>query len=70
MIATGASYTLEAFVQNAFESSWFRLGKSHVEIDKSLLRPTDLSGGLGHPTKARMKLGWQAQYQIARCGSG
>ena len=63
VIATGASYTLEAFVQNAFEAvglDW----KSHVEIDKSLLRPTDLSGGLGHPTKARMKLGWQAQYQM------
>ena len=63
VIATGASYTLEEFVTAAFEAvglDW----KSHVEIDKGLLRPTDLSGGLGHPTKARVKLGWQAQYQM------
>lgn len=63
VIATGASYTLEEFVATAFEAvglDW----KSHVEIDRDLLRPTDLAVGLGHPTKARMKLGWQAQYQM------
>jgi GDPmannose 4,6-dehydratase len=63
VIATGASYTLEEFVKTAFEAvnlDW----KSHVEIDKSLFRPTDLAGGLGNPTKAKIKLGWQAQYQM------
>jgi GDPmannose 4,6-dehydratase len=63
VIATGASYTLEEFVKTAFEAvnlDW----KSHVEIDKSLFRPTDLAGGLGNPTQAKIKLGWQAQYQM------
>jgi GDPmannose 4,6-dehydratase len=63
VIATGHSHTLEDFVSKAFAAvnlDW----KSHVTIDKSLLRPTDLSGGLGNPTKAKNKLGWQAQYQM------
>jgi GDPmannose 4,6-dehydratase len=63
VIATGVSYTLEAFVNAAFTAvglDW----KDHVEIDRSLFRPTDLAGGLGHPTKARMKLGWQARYHM------
>jgi GDPmannose 4,6-dehydratase len=63
VIATGASYTLEEFVATAFAAvnlDW----KSHVEIDKSLFRPTDLAGGLGNPTQAKIKLGWQAQYQM------
>ena len=63
VIATGASYTLEEFVSTAFAAvglDW----RCHVEIDRGLLRPTDLAGGLGHPTKARVKLGWQAKYQM------
>jgi GDPmannose 4,6-dehydratase len=63
VIATGASYTLEAFVTAAFAAvglDW----RSHVKIDKGLLRPTDLSGGMGDPTKAKIQLGWQAQYQM------
>ena len=63
VIATGVSHTLEAFVNTAFAAvglDW----KDHVEIDRTLFRPTDLAGGLGHPTKARMKLGWQARYHM------
>jgi GDPmannose 4,6-dehydratase len=63
VIATGVSSTLEEFVSAAFAAvdlDW----QQHVEIDRSLFRPTDLSGGLGHPTKARKKLGWQAKYHM------
>lgn len=63
VIATGGSYTLEAFVSEAFAAvglDW----RSHVKIETSLFRPTDLSVGLGNPTKAKLKLGWQAQYQM------
>ena len=62
-IATGVSYTLEEFVSTAFAAvglDW----QQYVEIDRSLFRPTDLAGGLGHPTKARNKLGWQAKYHM------
>jgi GDPmannose 4,6-dehydratase len=63
VIATGGSYTLEAFVATVFETvglDW----RVHVAIDKNLFRPTDLAVGLGNPTKANVKLGWQAQYQM------
>ena len=64
VIATGASYTLEEFVATAFEAvglDW----RSHVVIDKSLFRPTDLAVGLGNPAQAKLKLGWEAQYRMS-----
>jgi GDPmannose 4,6-dehydratase len=63
VISTGQSHTLEDFVAKAFAAvglDW----RSHVEIDRSLFRPTDLAGGLGDPSKAKNKLGWQAHYQM------
>jgi GDPmannose 4,6-dehydratase len=35
-----------------------------VIVDTSLLRPIDIGVGWGNPTKARVKLGWQAQYKM------
>jgi len=63
VIATGESYTLEEFVVAAFDSvglNW----QDYVITDRSLFRPTDLAISRGNPTKAREKLGWQAQYKM------
>ncbi len=63
VIATGESYSLEAFVAQAFESvglNW----QDCVTSDRQLFRPTDLSISRGNPAKARQQLGWQAQYQM------
>jgi GDPmannose 4,6-dehydratase len=63
VIATGESYTLEAFVEAAFAAvglDW----RSHVIIDKSLFRPTDLAVGLGNPAKAYVQMGWKAKYRM------
>lgn len=63
VIATGESYTLEEFVIAAFDTvglDW----QDYVISDKSLFRPTDLAFSRGNPTKAREKLGWQAQYKM------
>lgn len=63
VIATGESSSLEEFVAAAFASvnlDW----QSHVVIDNSLLRPTDLAVGRGNPAKAKNKLGWQAKYKM------
>ena len=38
--------------------------QEHVDTDASLLRPTDLAISRGDPTKAKQKLGWQAQYTM------
>lgn len=63
VIATGASYTLETFVEEAFAAvnlDW----REHVTIDQSLFRPSEIARGQGNPAKARQRLGWQAQYQM------
>jgi GDPmannose 4,6-dehydratase len=62
-IATGKSYSLEAFVAEAFACAgldWH----DHVITDSSLLRPTDLAISRGNPAKAKKKLRWQAQYKM------
>jgi GDPmannose 4,6-dehydratase len=63
VIATGQSYSLEQFVQQAFSQlglSW----RDHVEMSDALLRPTDITTGKGNPGKAERVLGWKAQYRM------
>ena len=63
VIATGQSYSLEEFVIKAFHCvglNW----QDYVVTDNSLLRPTDLAVSKGNPSKAKEKLGWQAQYKM------
>ncbi len=63
VVATGQSYSLEDLVARAF--SYVGLDwKDLVVTDPSLLRPTDLAVSRGNPTKAKEKLGWQAQYKM------
>ncbi len=63
VIATGESRPLEDFVTQAFECvglDW----REHVEVDQTLLRPTDLQKGWGNPGKARRELGWGAECKM------
>ena len=63
VVATGQSSSLEDLVARAFSCvglDW----KDLVVTDPSLLRPTDLAVSRGNPTKAKEKLGWQAQYKM------
>ena len=60
VIATGKTNTLEDFVATAFAQfglDWH----DHVDIDKSLFRPSDLKLSRANPAKARVQLGWEAQ---------
>jgi GDPmannose 4,6-dehydratase len=60
VIATGRTVSLEYFVERAF--AHFGLDwRSHVQIDQSLMRPSDIREGKGDPSKARAQLGWQAR---------
>lgn len=57
VIATGRTVSLEYFIAQVFD----RFGldwKEHVEVDQSLLRPTDILVGKADPTKAMTNLGW------------
>jgi GDPmannose 4,6-dehydratase len=63
VIATGVSVKLERFVDEVFRAfglDW----RSHVEIDKSLLRPSDILVSAANPAKAKRLLGWSASVQM------
>ncbi len=63
VIATGQTSSLQAFVVEVFAYlglDW----QNHVEIDKSLYRPTDIAVSCGDASKAKQRLGWQARYTM------
>ena len=63
VIATGETNSLEDFVNTAFSCvglNWH----DHVDIDASLLRPSDLKISRADPSRARNKLGWKASTRM------
>jgi GDPmannose 4,6-dehydratase len=63
VIATGETYTLEDFVDRSF--AHFGLNwRKHVEVDASLLRPTDIARSAANPTRAKEDLGWVAKVKM------
>jgi GDPmannose 4,6-dehydratase len=59
VIATGKSYKLYDFIEQAFNClglNW----RDYVETDPLLLRPTDLTSGRASPELAAKRLGWIA----------
>ncbi|MCD6292357.1 MAG: GDP-mannose 4,6-dehydratase [Deltaproteobacteria bacterium] len=81
VIATGQTRTVRDFVENAFseigvEIAWRGQGidevgfdkatsEVRVEIDSRYFRPTEVELLLGDPTKAKEKLGWEAETSFA-----
>lgn len=63
VIATGQSNSLEAFTEAAFDAVGLHW-RNHVEIDNSLLRPTEILFGKGNPSKANQELGWKASHDM------
>jgi GDPmannose 4,6-dehydratase len=63
IIATGESYSLQDFVQQAFRQvnlDW----RDHTVISQSLYRPADISEGRGNADKAASDLGWRAEKRM------
>jgi len=63
VIATGHTYSLEAFAQAAFAEvglDW----TDYVSSDASQMRPTDIMVGRANPAKALRQLGWQASLRM------
>jgi GDPmannose 4,6-dehydratase len=57
VVATGTSFTVRDFVQEAF--SFLGLDwKKYVRVDPALFRPTEVDFLLGDPSKAKEMLGW------------
>ncbi len=63
VIATGTSASLEEFTTSVFEQlnlDW----NDHVDIDKSLFRPSEIREGRGNPEKANKQLSWVAEKKM------
>ncbi len=60
VVATGAAYSVQEFVEAAFrhvDLDW----QQHVETDARYLRPTEVDHLEGDATKARTQLGWEPE---------
>ena len=63
VVATGEAHSLEEFVAETFRAlglDW----RAHVDIDKSLGRPTDPHAVRGDPRRIAAELGWSAQTRM------
>ena len=60
VIATGRSHTLEEFVDCAFAAVGL-VWRDHVDIDKRLYRPADITYANANPARANERLGWKAK---------
>ena len=64
VVATGETRTIREFLAVAFERvdlNW----EDYVEIDPRYYRPAEVELLVGDPTKAKEKLGWEAQVKFA-----
>ncbi len=63
VVATGATYTLQDFVEAAFREVGLDWQK-HVRLRGHLRRPTDIQSSRLNPEKARRELGWTATMKM------
>ncbi len=63
VIATGETYSVKEFLQEAFHYAGLEW-KKYVEIDKKYFRPTEVDCLIGDSSKARKKLGWKPKVKF------
>lgn len=61
VLATGEPHSVRDFLTEAFKAIGIDDWSPYVQVDPSLLRPTDVEHLCGDPTKAR-RLGWEPTY--------
>ena len=59
VLATGGNYSVQDFLQTAFEHAGLDW-KKHVKFDDRYLRPTEVDALIGDASKAESELGWKA----------
>ncbi|MCV0411927.1 GDP-mannose 4,6-dehydratase [Nitrosarchaeum sp.] len=59
VISTGESHSVEEFLTLATEYAGMGDWHDFVEIDKSIMRPTDIDELIGNSSKAQKQLGWK-----------
>jgi GDPmannose 4,6-dehydratase len=61
VVASGETHSVADFAELAFATVGIRNWQDYVKVDPALLRPAEVDLLIGDPTKARTKLGWQAE---------
>jgi GDPmannose 4,6-dehydratase len=64
VIGSGVAHSIEEFASAAFEEvglNW----RDHVDLDASLVRPSDILSSVGDASKAERTLGWRASVPFA-----
>ena len=60
VVATGETHSVRELLEEAFSYAGLDWRK-HVEIDPRYYRPAEVDLLIGDPSKAKMKLGWEAK---------
>ena len=66
VIATGKSYSVEEFLQKAFEYSGLDDWKNYVEISDKYMRPSDIDDLVGDASKAKKELNWESEMSFEK----
>ncbi len=61
VIATGKSYSVETFLEKAFDYAGLGDWKKYVEINEKYMRPSDIDNLVGDASKAKKELDWEAE---------
>ena len=66
VVATGKSYSVEEFLQKAFECSGLGNWKNYVEISDEYMRPSDIDNLVGDASKAKKELNWESEMSFEK----
>lgn len=61
VIATGETHSIAEIAEQAFANVGIESWRDYVHIDPNLLRPAEVDLLVGHPAKARERLGWKPE---------
>jgi GDPmannose 4,6-dehydratase len=66
VIATGKSYSVEEFLEKAFEYSELGDWKNYVETSDKYMRPSDIDNLVGDASKAKKELNWESEMSFEK----
>ncbi len=66
VIATGKSYSVETFLEKAFDYSGLGDWKDYVETSEKYMRPSDIDNLIGDASKAKKELNWEAEMSFEK----
>lgn len=61
VIATGETHSIAEIAEQAFANVGIENWRDYVRVDPNLLRPAEVDLLVGHPAKARERLGWKPE---------